>query len=530
MRIIKGIFYGICIILMTMCIVILIFALNPSLTRSLADALYGTELPKEEAVLGAGDLLREETEDIPDIPQSDAGTGSENMSYQPDVSGLRPGNTGYVAPVEEQVTLPESVDGRFGYVPVKEESQEVADNEADSLQSTLSTGAVGEELDFDPVYYPYYGMLEPNMQSLYRQIYANAGNLTQSFAPVAPVTAAQLKNVFEAVYNDHPELFWLETGYSCKYTKNGQCVEVSLRYNSTAGNLEESKEKFDARARGILQEAQSLSDNYAKEKYIHDAVLSAAEYDTGAAINQSAYSALVNGKTVCAGYARAYQYLLQQLRIPCYYCTGYSGQNHAWNIVKLEDGYYNVDTTWDDTDPASYDYFNKSDREFAPTHVRKGLSVYLPACGGGAYGGLESEGPKPVQVKEAEALPQPMHWVDRDADEGGTVSAEDSSGDEAERLRQAGVRESEVLKELSDYFEDCLKQTQQVGAGDQQFTNVVPEALWPVIEQQYVTGSYEEGFAEEALEKLGRYSFIILVEAENLGGGYYKLYHYTSIY
>ena len=45
------------------------------------------------------------------------------------------------------------------------------------------------------------------------------------------------------------------------------------------------------------------------EVAIHDALLSQISYDTAAEFNQSAYSALVNGVTVCAGYARAYQYL-----------------------------------------------------------------------------------------------------------------------------------------------------------------------------------------------------------------------------
>lgn len=118
---------------------------------------------------------------------------------------------------------------------------------------------------------------------------------------------------------------------------------------------------------------------------MHDALASAVTYDLTADMNQSAYSALVNGKSVCAGYARAYQYLLQQLGIPCYYCTGYSGGDHAWNIVKLDDGYYNVDVTWDDANTLRYDYFNKTDADFASTHVRQNLSVYLPACNGTAY-------------------------------------------------------------------------------------------------------------------------------------------------
>ena len=228
-------------------------------------------------------------------------------------------------------------------------------------------------------------MLSENQQSVYRQIYANAQNLTEKFAPEKTVSASDVKTAFEAVIGDHPEMFWLETGYSSKYLANGQCVEIDLKYNGTADDLESAKQRFDAAAQNLITGAASLDSNYEKEKYVHDALASAVTYDLTADMNQSAYSALVNGKSVCAGYARAYQYLLQQLGIPCYYCTGYSGGDHAWNIVKLEDGYYNVDVTWDDAAAIRYDYFNKTDADFASTHVRQNLSVYLPACNGTAY-------------------------------------------------------------------------------------------------------------------------------------------------
>ena len=100
-------------------------------------------------------------------------------------------------------------------------------------------------------------------------------------------------------------------------------------------------------------------------------------------MNQSAYSAVVNHETVCAGYARAFQFLLQQYGIPCYLCVGYAGEPHAWNIVCLDGKYYNVDVTWDDTEEesgVSYDWYNRSDADYATTHLRQGLSVNLPPC------------------------------------------------------------------------------------------------------------------------------------------------------
>ena len=55
---------------------------------------------------------------------------------------------------------------------------------------------------------------------------------------------------------------------------------------------------------------------------------------------------------------------MQNLGIPCYYCRGVAGEPHAWNIIKLYDGYYNVDVTWDDSESGErYAYFNLSDAE-----------------------------------------------------------------------------------------------------------------------------------------------------------------------
>ena len=39
----------------------------------------------------------------------------------------------------------------------------------------------------------------------------------------------------------------------------------------------------------------------------------------------------------------------------------------------------------------TYDYFNKTDADYADSHIRQELSVYLPPCDGQAYRNLEPE-------------------------------------------------------------------------------------------------------------------------------------------
>ena len=102
----------------------------------------------------------------------------------------------------------------------------------------------------------------------------------------------------------------------------------------------------------------------------------------------SAYGAIINGKAVCQGYASLFYRMCREAGIPARIITGLgNGGAHAWNIVKLDGAYYNVDVTWDDTEDSNYNYFNKSDSEYASTHRRTGLSVYLPACEGGGRNG-----------------------------------------------------------------------------------------------------------------------------------------------
>lgn len=552
MKVVNKIMIGIAVLCLLLCDGILVFALNPDMTSSLAQKLYGNTV---------------------DMPPGTEETGEGQTSGNGNISVTLPNGmpgemNGYVAPSMDQMQIPEDVSGRTGFTPVQPEEQQIPDQEAQNLKETLGSGETGEGLSFSAEEYPYYQMLSENQQSVYRQIYANAQNLTEKFAPEKTVSASDVKIAFEAVIGDHPEMFWLETGYSSKYLANRQCVEIDLKYNSTADDLESAKQRFDAAAQNLITGAASLDSNYEKEKYVHDALASAVTYDLTADMNQSAYSALVNGKSVCAGYARAYQYLLQQLGIPCYYCTGYSGGDHAWNIVKLEDGYYNVDVTWDDAAAIRYDYFNKTDADFASTHVRQNLSVYLPACNGTAYRQENTTGAAGTgQPSEAGgATPDPDAGTTPSGGQtDGSVTDPGQQGDGTQEPEQPGNSLSDyinpdpqeplrypsgntagsagnttaaatpepradALTDLSSYYEDCRKQLTGLGSGDQHFDNVVPKSLWSTIEQSYHTGAYEQGYVVDVLKNLGMEYFAIQLQLVDIGDGYYRVYHNVVTY
>ena len=244
----------------------------------------------------------------------------------------------------------------------------ISDKDLNSLKDSnidYSTYSVNIETS------PYYSMLDENEKDLYKQIYANADNLKKTFVPKQNITKNELEETIIAVYNDSPE---------------GKIAQVTLNYNSTADDIESSKYLFNQATNKIINEANNYNNNYDKEKFVHDYILEKNIYDINNKLNQSAYSALVNGKTVCAGYSRAFQYIMNKLNITTYYVTGKSqGESHAWNIVKLGNGYYNIDLTWDDGKIITYNYFNKTDYEFSKTHERSEKSINLPSCNATTY-------------------------------------------------------------------------------------------------------------------------------------------------
>ncbi len=194
---------------------------------------------------------------------------------------------------------------------------------------------------------------------------------------------SEISDVINAVYFDHPGYFWLDTSYKYYLDDEGLVARVELEFNIPSDKIKAAKKKFNKAAKIVLKEAKKLESDGEKEKYAHDYLLDNVSYVDDANLNQSAYSALVGKESVCAGYARAFQYLLIKLGIPCYTCVGEAnGEDHAWNIVIIDGIAYNVDVAWDDPESGNVSgemsYYNISGNIISLTHTRKGMSEKLP--------------------------------------------------------------------------------------------------------------------------------------------------------
>lgn len=98
--------------------------------------------------------------------------------------------------------------------------------------------------------------------------------------------------------------------------------------------------------------------DYDKIKNVYDYFCTNISYDPTYR-KRTPYDALIGGKSVCEGYATAYQMIMEAFGIESYMMLGMQTAStvHAWNIVRLDSNYYYVDTTWgSDYSEQSVDY------------------------------------------------------------------------------------------------------------------------------------------------------------------------------
>lgn len=207
----------------------------------------------------------------------------------------------------------------------------------------------------------YRTLLTDEEKVTYDEIYKNINEVIPVFPLKATVSSDILIKITKAVFFDNPEFFYWDG--SCSYWVNSddKVTDVEIKYLNE-DYIQEMYDDFWNMSQPIIFYANMLETEMEKVKYVHDFICLSTEYDTESynansigGLLQTAYSAIVEYKTVCAGYSKAFAYYMQQLGIPCS-CIYSNG--HEWNIIKIEGNYYQIDVTWDDTNEGYPRYFN----------------------------------------------------------------------------------------------------------------------------------------------------------------------------
>ncbi len=138
--------------------------------------------------------------------------------------------------------------------------------------------------------------------------------------------------------------------------ENDVCYLVRETGETNQGklSLETMRGKIEYIIRTCIQTGMS---DYEKALALHDWLVQNAEYDY-TYTNYGADGVLLKGTGVCQSYTDAYKALLDYIGIEN---DKELGDNHTWNMIRLDGDWYHIDVTWDDDgNKSGYWYFGLS--------------------------------------------------------------------------------------------------------------------------------------------------------------------------
>ena len=204
-----------------------------------------------------------------------------------------------------------------------------------------------------------------------------------TFSNMQNINIDVFSRVLKMVLYDNPRIFYARTNI-VKALKYPTSIAIFIEYVFPLSSIPEIHNWLNEKIGEICSPVYSLNDDFSKEIYIHNYLIEKIKYSkTDVAQPTNAYTvvgALLENFSVCAGIALSFKLLMDFLEIPCIVASGQttnSGDSHgyhAWNIVSLENNYYQIDVTWDlieedDSRLVKYDYFNLTSSEMYKTRI-----------------------------------------------------------------------------------------------------------------------------------------------------------------
>ncbi|MCR5703999.1 MAG: hypothetical protein K6G85_05200 [Eubacterium sp.] len=288
-----------------------------------------------------------------------------------------------------------------------EEDDELTEEEKTQLREEFERDSGGKNRDSNQLYYFFYEQLDEEEQQLYMQVLAAIQEMKTEILLEQTVKNGVLKKIQTAVLHDHPELFWFQNGMLFYGGSEEEATKCGFTYCMEREERERRQEMINTAVEEVfLKNVSEQMSDYEAVLQIYENIIDLVDYDSIGLDEQKAkgrmsveeydnlrsiYGTLVNKKAVCAGYAKAFQYLLQKIGVECLYVIGPTGKEwHAWNIVRIEDEYYYMDVTWGDysntkeekniSDDIKYFYFGITTEELMLDHTPCVEGFEMPVC------------------------------------------------------------------------------------------------------------------------------------------------------
>ncbi len=267
--------------------------------------------------------------------------------------------------------------------------EEAADEEE---EETIEDPEIAVDGETSVVRYYYEQLSSEEDQEAYQTIAQGLENEEEEIT-LSHSDPDRLSELFVMVLKDYPEFFWCSgSAVTTSYTGFRSYQTLTPGYTYDTDQRSRMQQQIDTAAEECLSGISEDAGTYETILHVYRWIVDTVEYDLKAQDNQNIYSALVGKKSVCAGYSRAFQYLLGKTGVFCTYVTGEAlgNERHAWNLVRIGEDYYYVDVTWGDPvfqteeegeegDNIIYDYMCCDDEQLFMTHTPDSGAA-LPAC------------------------------------------------------------------------------------------------------------------------------------------------------
>ena len=260
----------------------------------------------------------------------------------------------------------------------------------------------------------FYNQLVENQKIIYDKLFENKDKLKQGTYKIdfketfskmlsdedgSKRLGQDYQTAIEAFMHDNPDLFYIDVNKmylniktTTKFLTTKNEVFISAKDGETYLSDEfQDLEQINAAINEIEKVKNKIINDLPESDYdkimkIHDYLVDTIEYDsTYQAIGSyGIYGALIGKTCVCEGYAKSLKYLANAAGIKCEImqgtATNSSGktESHAWNCVKINGIWYEIDPTWDDpiivgsgykTNVFKYKYFLKGSNTFEKDHI-----------------------------------------------------------------------------------------------------------------------------------------------------------------
>ena len=172
------------------------------------------------------------------------------------------------------------------------------------------------------------------------------------------LTKAQATQALYLFHLSNPQYYFINE-YTYFDETNGLCALGVYTDLSDGVKRQSYTSCFSKAVEDALSQVSGTSD---PEKTVFQWIVSNFSYES-TDLNQGCYNAFTKKKALCAGYSEAFAMLNNALGMPAVsVISQWTGGGHEWNMVLVDGIWYNVDTTWADTDTLNgpYTYYNIS--------------------------------------------------------------------------------------------------------------------------------------------------------------------------